>query len=141
MIWVTRAMFVDACAIVSLIAGEDDSADYERELQVAEGPFTSALAAWEAIIVLSRPDQLNCRFSQTEEVVVEWLAATGISLREAGDPREVLHQAVLVAEEKGIGKRHLSNFDCFHYAFAKTVAAPMLTSDRLLKATDLVTLP
>lgn len=134
-------MFVDACAIVSLISGEDDSAAYEQALQAAVGPFTSALAAWEAIIVLSRPDQLNCRFSQSEEVVVEWLSATGISLREAGDPREILHKAVRVAEEQGIGKRRLSNFDCFHYAFAKSVGAPMLTTDRLLRAMDLVTFP
>lgn len=134
-------MFVDACAIVSLIAGEDDSAAYEQALQAAVAPFTSALAAWEAIIVLSRPDQLNCRFSQSEEVVVEWLSATGISLREAGDPREILHEAVRVAEEQGIGKRRLSNFDCFHYAFATEVGASMLTTDRLLRSTDLVTFP
>lgn len=134
-------MFVDACAIVSLIAGEDDSADYEQVLQAAGAPFTSALAAWEAIIVLSRPDQLNCRFSQSEQVVVEWLSATGISMREAGDPRQILHEAVRVAEQQGIGKRHLSNFDCFHYAFAKQVGAPMLTTDRLLRASDLVTFP
>lgn len=62
-------------------------------------------------------------------------------MSEAGDPREILHHAVRVAEDKGIGKRHLSNFDCFHYAFAKAAQEPMLTSDQLLKTTDLVTFP
>lgn len=134
-------MFVDACAIVSLIAGDEDSEAYERALKTSEGPFTSGLAAWEAIIVLSRPDQLNCRYSQSERVVVEWLATVGIALREADDPRQILRYAVQVAEEQGIGKRYLSNFDCFHYAYAKVANSGMITTDRLLKATDLVTSP
>jgi ribonuclease VapC len=49
-------MFVDACAIVSIIAGEDTAAAYETALSRADAAFTSPLAAWEAIIVLSRPD-------------------------------------------------------------------------------------
>ena len=35
----------------------------------------------------------------------------------------------------------LSNFDCFHYAYAKAADEPMLTLDKLLRATDLKTLP
>ncbi|MET3614970.1 ribonuclease VapC [Rhizobium aquaticum] len=134
-------MFVDACAIVSLIARDDDSEAYELALMASEAPLTSALAAWEAIIVLSRPDQLNCRYSQSERIVVEWLTTVGIALREADDPRQILRYAVQVAEEQGIGKRYLSNFDCFHYAYTKAANAGMITKDRLLKATDLVTSP
>ena len=53
-------MFVDACAIISLMAGEDTADAYEEALLGAASAFTSALAAWEAIIILSRPDQLDC---------------------------------------------------------------------------------
>lgn len=134
-------MFVDACAIVSMMAGEASADTYEAALIEAKAPFTSVLAAWEAIIVLSRPDQLDCPYSAAEGAVVEWLEARNIRLREPGSPRRVLQYAVAVAEQHGIGKRHLSNFDCFHYAYAKAMRAPLLTMDQLLRETDVSTLP
>lgn len=134
-------MFVDACAIVAMMAGEDSADAYESALLKASSVFTSTLAAWEAIIVLSRPDQLNCTYSEAEGAVVEWLDARGIRLREPGSPRRVLSYAVAVAEKHGIGKRYLSNFDCFHYAYAKAMRSPLLTLDRLLQETDAETQP
>jgi ribonuclease VapC len=134
-------MFVDACVIISLMAGEDTAAAYEAELSRADAPFTSPLAAWEAIIAMSRPDQLDCPFSATEALVVDWLAARHIDLREATSPREILSYAIAVAEKHGLGKRHLSNLDCFHYAHAKAAGVPLLTLDQLLRQTDVQTLP
>lgn len=134
-------MFVDACAIVALMAGEASADQYEGVLSSSTAPYTSTLAAWEAIIILSRPDQLNCRYSDAEGAVVEWLEARNIRLREPGSPRRVLAYAVAVAEQHGIGRRALSNFDCFHYAYAKAMRSPMLTLDQLLRDTDLDTLP
>lgn len=134
-------MFVDACVIISLMAGEDSAAAYDAELEKAEAPFTSPLAAWEAIIAMSRADQLDCPYTATEALVVAWLDERRIDIREPGSPREVLAHAVAVAEKHGLGKRHLSNFDCFHYAHAKTAGAPLLTLDRLLRQTDAETLP
>ena len=106
-------MFVDACAIVSMMAGEDTADAYEAALLSAIAPCTSTLAAWEAIIVLSRPDQLNCRYGAAEAAVVEWLEARNIRLREPGSARRVLSCAVAVAEKHGIGKCRLSHLDCF----------------------------
>ena len=134
-------MFVDACAIVAIMAGEESAQAYEAALAAVSAAWTSPLAAWEAIIVLSRADQLNCRFSQAEGAVVEWLEARDIALRDPPPPREVLTRAIAVAEKHGVGKRSLSNFDCFHYAYAKTAAEPLLTLDRLLRATDAETRP
>jgi ribonuclease VapC len=134
-------MFVDACAIVSIFAGEESAALYEEALLTAEAPFTSALAAWEAIIVLSRPDQLACSFLDAHAVVTEWLELRDIALHETGAPAHVLLQAVTVAQEHGIGKRALSNFDCFHYAYAKVAGEPLLTLDELLRQTDVEVLP
>ncbi len=129
-------MFVDACVIISLMAGEQTAAAYEIELSQAADPFTSPLAAWEAIVAMSRPDQLDCPYTATEALVVEWLAERQIELREPASPREVLSPAVAVAEKYGLGKRRLSNFDCFHYAHAKAAGSPLLTLDALLRETD-----
>lgn len=134
-------MFVDACAIVSIFAGEDSARAYEEALALAGAPFTSSLAAWEAIIVLSRPDQLGCRYLDAHAVVTEWLDERSIALRETAAPADVLFHAVAVAEQYGIGKRALSNFDCFHYAYAKVAQQPLLTLDTLLRQTDIETLP
>lgn len=134
-------MFVDACAIISMFAQEDTATAYEQALEAAATPWTSALAAWEAIIILSRPDQLDCRYSQAHDAVVEWLDARNIELRETTSARDVLTNAVAVAQEHGIGKRSLSNFDCFHYAYAKVGDVPLLSLDRKLRETDVKTLP
>jgi len=134
-------MFVDACVIVSIMAGEDTAQANEALLARTESAFTSPMAAWEAIIVLSRPDQLDCRYSEAAAAVVEWLDSRNIDLREASAPRDVLAYAVDVAEKHGLGRRALSNFDCFHYAHAKAASVPLLTLDQLLRQTDLPTKP
>jgi ribonuclease VapC len=134
-------MYVDACAIVSLMAREDSASAYAEALAGAANPWTSMLAAWEATIVLSRSDQLDCAFQAAERVVVEWLEERNIALRESERPREVLALAVAVAEKHGLGKRALSNLDCFHYAYAKAADTPILTLDGLLRGTDAETLP
>lgn len=134
-------MFVDACAIVSMMAGEDTAPAYGAALARAEQPFTSPMAAWEAIIILSAPRQLDCRYSEAEAAVVEWLDARGIELRDAPSARDVLAFAVDVAEKHGIGRRALSNFDCFHYAHAKAGGVPLLTLDALLRQTDVAVEP
>ena len=134
-------MFVDACAIVSMMADEPTAAAYEKALASGGVAFTSPLAAWEAIIVLSRPDQLNCRYSEAERAVVEWLDARDIQFREPASPRHILSYAVAVAEKHSLGKRALSNFDCFHYAYAKAMREPLLTLDQLPRQTDVPVLP
>ena len=134
-------MFVDACAIVSIMADEETAPAYGAALAEAEIAFTSPMAAWEAIIILSRPDLLNCRYSEAAEAVTEWLAARGIDIRDAASPGEVLHHAVAVAEAHGIGRRAPSNFDCFHYAHAKAAGASLLSLDQLLRQTEVECLP
>lgn len=134
-------MFIDACAIVSIIAGEESAIAYEGALTAKTEAFTSPMAAWEAIIVLSRQDQLNCPYHKAESVVVEWLAERNIALRDASTPARILGYAVAAAEQYGIGKRALSNFDCFHYAYAKATGSSLLTLDKLLRETDVELAP
>jgi ribonuclease VapC len=128
-------------SLFSIVTGEDTASDYEAALDDVHSAFTSPLAAFEASIILARDDHLKCSFTEAETMVVAWLAERHIELREPKSPREVLSHAVAVAEKHGLGKRHLSNFDCFHYAHAKAADVPLLTLDRLLRDTDAETLP
>jgi ribonuclease VapC len=123
------------------MAGEETAEAYETALSETPAAWTSALATWEAIIVLSPSDQLNCRFSEAEGAVVELLEARDIALRAPPSPRQTLAHAVAVAERRGVSKRALSNLDSFHYAHAKAADEPPLTLDRCLRATDVPTRP
>ena len=134
-------IFVDACAIVSIMASEPTAPEYESALTRADAAATSALAVWEAVIVLSRPDRLNCRCGDAKDAVVEWLDARGIGFIETVTQAELLDLAVSAAENYGLGRKALSNLDCFHYAYAKAADVPLLSLDRALRKTDVETLP
>lgn len=135
-------MFIDACAIVSLFVREPDADAYDLALLSADDPFTSALAVWEAVVILSRQEKLDSPLRETLEAVEEWLDQRRIALREASvAPSALLGLAISAASQQGLGKKRLSSFDCFHYAHAKAAGAPILTNDRLLRATDIATAP
>jgi ribonuclease VapC len=134
-------MFVDACAIVSIMSQEDSAQSYQLALDDADETITSALAAWEAVLVLSRIDKYNCSFNESKNFVLRWLASQQIKLISAHSPGDILAKAVDVAEKHGVGKRGLSSMDCFHYAYAKQIGAPLLTLDQALRNTDITCLP
>lgn len=134
-------MFLDACALVSVLSKEPEAPVYQDAIDRAEVRWTTALAAFEAILVLARPNKFGVSFSEVEAVVLEYLSEKRIELRDAGAPETVLRNAVTVADRYGAGKKKLSTLDCFHYAAAKTAGSPMLTLDKLLRETDVPTLP
>jgi ribonuclease VapC len=130
-------MFLDACAIVSLMTNEQTASTYTAQLAGAKSFTTSPLAAFEAILVLSRPDKLNQPFSITEKAVLLWLDARNIGLRDPSSPRRTLSYAVAIAEKHGVGKRALSTLDCFHYAYARAMRE-RLTLDKILLTSDAI---
>ena len=135
-------MFVDACAIVSLFVREPDADTYDEALADASDPFTSALAVWEAVLILARPEKLDAPLPDTLGAIMQWLSERKIELRDPqASPADILSLAISAAIQQGVGKRCLSSFDCFHYAHAKAAGAPILTSDRLLRATDAAVAP
>jgi ribonuclease VapC len=136
-----NSMFLDACAIISIMTNEPSASKYALELSNSDESYTSALAAFEAVLVLSRPEKLNCTFLAAEIYVMRWLNAENIKFQESPSQREILGYAVAVAYDKGISRRSLNAFDCFHYAYAKALKMPLLTLDQKLRETDLICLP
>lgn len=63
--------------------------------------------------------------------------AAPLDERDPSTPARILTYAIAVAERYGIGKRALSNFDRFHYAYAKAAGCSLLTFDKLLRKTDI----
>lgn len=134
-------MFVDACAIISIMTGEETAHDYTSELERSPEACTSAMAAWEAILILARPEQFGCSFAKSQAFVLRWLEERHIEILEPNSPRDVLAFAVSVAEKHSVSKRSLSALDCFHYAYAKALEVPLLTLDQALRKTDVTCLP
>ncbi len=138
---VMNSMFLDACAIIAMMSDEITKPEYSQAFLEASEPCTSAIAVFEAILVMARPERLNCTFLIAEAFVVDWLELQNIKLKAPSSQREVLSHAIAVAHEKGLSRRSLSSFDCFHYAYAKALKMPLLTLDQKLRETDLVCLP
>jgi len=134
-------MFVDACALVSIFSKEPEAEAYASAIARSKAPWTTPLAAFEAILVLARPTKLNVGYLTAYDLVTSYLADREIALTDLGDARDVLLNAVMAADRYGSGRKRLSTFDCFHYAAAKIAGSPMLTLDRLLRDTDVPTLP
>lgn len=134
-------MMVDACALVSLLTSEATAAAYDEALAAAKDPWTSPLAAFEAVLVLARPDKLDCSYGEVADLLAEFMAAAGIALRSGGDPSSILSYAIAAAAAHGVGRRKLSTMDCLHYAYARAAGEPLLTLDELLRETDVDTKP
>jgi ribonuclease VapC len=135
------SMFVDACAIISILSGEETRATYLAALTAADAAQTSPLAAFEAVLILARPEKLGLSLDLTCRLVLDWLDDQDIELRESGEPHSLLAHAVEAASRFGVSKRALSVQDCFHYAQAKTAAQPLLTLDETVRRTDVVVVP
>lgn len=134
-------MFVDACAIVSILSEEPTAAAYQGALDTVTAATTSPLAAFEAILVLARPEKFACDMATAQAVVLTFLDEREIALSQDCEPKALLGLAIDVARLHGVGKRHLSSFDCFHYAQAKLTRQTLLTLDELLRQTNIETAP
>jgi ribonuclease VapC len=135
-------VLIDACAMVSILSQEEDAESYEQVIRNYAKPVTTILAAWEAILILSRPEKWNCSPLLMQKILLEWLQEKNITLLDLEAPPEtILTHAVHAAQLYGVGKKKLSNLDCFHYACARAAKIPLLTYDQLLRSTDLDVLP
>lgn len=98
-------MMVDACALVAIVTSEPTAQAYDEALAAADDPWTSPLAAFEAVLVMARPEKLDRSYEDVAVVLLEFLSARGIALRNEGDPASILSHAVAAAALHGVGRR------------------------------------
>ncbi|MER9489870.1 PIN domain-containing protein [Mesorhizobium sp. M0563] len=130
-------MFVDACAIVSMMAAEDTADAYEA------APLDAARRSHDTCCLGSHHRAFTA--GSVELRLLRRSSSNGSQHQRFGSaspvsPRHVLSYAVAVAGQHGIAKRRLSKFDC-PYAYSKAMHSPRLTLDHLLLQTDVATLP
>jgi ribonuclease VapC len=130
-----QLMFVDASAIVGILAGEADAASLAGRLSKARDARTSATAVAESAIALARI--ANSSPDDALGLVERFLTETKTTVV----PIDLLTARLAIEGFVRFGKgRHLAalNFgDCFAYACARQIDAPLLCKGDDFPRTDI----
>lgn len=130
-------MFIDASAVVAIIANEPQAVALAAKIESAKTQFyTSPLAVWESVAALARIMKVDTGLVQPiVDAFHRELGATSVDIN---------HQMALVALEAfsryGKGSGHpagLNMGDCFSYAAAKACKVPLLYIGNDFGHTDL----
>jgi ribonuclease VapC len=134
-------MFVDACAIIALLSDEPEADRVSDALVLAKQPMTSPVAVLEAALGLARPDKFGLSVEAIEPLILEFLEARGIDVRDMPPAKEMTHLALAAAHRYRQGRRGLNLGDCLYDACAKFYGVPILATDGEFRQTDLETVP
>ncbi|WP_370462187.1 type II toxin-antitoxin system VapC family toxin [Phyllobacterium sp. SYP-B3895] len=94
-------MYVDACALVAILADEAEAARISDALVGATKRFTSPVAVLEAVLALSRPDKFNLPVAEVESLVTEFLEVRGIELLDLPPTKQATRLALAAAHLYG----------------------------------------
>jgi ribonuclease VapC len=130
-------MYVDACAIVAVLADEAEAARVSDALARATGPITSPIAILEAALALARPDKFDLRVADTGAIIEEFLRDRDITVRDLPPAAETTGLALDAANRFRSGRRGLNLGDCLHYACARYYRVPILATADEFRQTDL----
>ncbi len=117
-------IFIDASALISMIAGEDDADSLADQLAQERSPVVSPIAMWEATVGLCRSFGLPMEAAKHE--VKDFLHAHGIEAVSIGEREYELAIQAYADFGKGRHPAALNMGDCFAYASAKAYRAALL---------------
>jgi len=133
-------MFIDACALVAILADEKESERVSNAIMKADTRFTSPLAILETAFALSRPDKFNMSIEALEPLIMDFLEARAIEIRDLPPANRTTTLALSAAHLYRKGRQGLNLADCIHYACAKYYQVPILATDNEFRGTDLDTI-
>jgi len=130
-------MFIDASAIVAILAEEPDGLEIATKIENAAGRYSSPIVRYEAVSGFARNKwgsshdenaPISAEFiARAEQVVIRFLDQIGAS--EMPITSEIGTAAIQAMARYGRGTGHPAklNFgDCFSYACAKSAGVPLL---------------
>lgn len=139
-------MFLDASAVVAILAEEEDGNALKARLLATEGPlYFSPIVRYEATLALARISHSSKKAGLDADEVVRAGAVfdylmTTFSAVEIDLSPEIGHGAMLAARTYGktVGHKAALNFgDCFSYAAAKALGVGLLYKGNDFALTDL----
>ena len=127
-------MFVDASALVAIIAGEADAASLADRLDTAETRYTSPLALYETTLALLRLRDTS--IPAVNELLDDFM--TQFEFEVMVITPQIGRLAIEAFERYGRGRHpaRLNMGDCFAYACARSLGVPLLCKGDDFRRTD-----
>jgi ribonuclease VapC len=129
-------MLIDTSAIIAIMAAESDASTYATAIENAPSRFVGSHVRLECAINIARI--LGIELSEAQEVYDKFLKVAKIEVLPITDA--VSRIAVDAYARFGKGQHHpaqLNFADCFSYACAVSIAAPILFKGNDFSRTDL----
>ena len=128
-------MFVDASAIVAILAREPEADELRARLEAAPQRATSALAVYEATLAIARTH--GWTVIEAELFVSRFLAMTEIVHIAIGEREGAIALEAFHRFGKGRHPAGLNMGDCFAYACARQLGVPLLYKGDDFSRTDI----
>ena len=130
-------MFVDASALVAIIAREADADPLLAVIEAASAAVTSPVALYEATLAVRRKGEITV--AQAQSIVGRFLATVDVQV--VPITPEIGTAALAAFARYGKGQGHpaqLNMGDCFAYAAAKLLGVPLLFKGDDFGHTDII---
>lgn len=127
-------MFLDASAMIAILACESDAASLAQRLGKAERVCTSSIAIYETVMGLARIG--NIALSDAESVLDRFLEEVGAEIVPITRTTAAGALRAFDCFGKGRHKAALNLGDCFAYACARELSAPLLFKGEDFTLTD-----
>lgn len=132
-------VFVDASAVVAIIANEPDRAELHEKLKRYKRRHISGMVIYESVLVLQRLS--GSHHDQMLELVQGFQYSYAFVREPVAITQKVAEMAVSAFEKYGKGRHpaKLNMGDCFSYACAKDIKAKLLFKGNDFGQTDIET--
>jgi ribonuclease VapC len=128
-------MFVDASAIVAIVVSEDDGQELATRLARADHAHSSALALYEATLALTRIRDMT--LSAARAALDEFCDLFRLQITPITAEIGRLAIGAFARFGRGNHKARLNMGDCFAYACARSIGAPLLCKGDDFAQTDI----
>jgi ribonuclease VapC len=127
---------VDSSAVIAIFRQEDDAADYAQRIAADDDPTMSVANVVETSIVLRGLKKLAP--DKAERWLDDFIEAAGIRIESVTPEQARLARSAHLRFGKGTGHGAALNYgDCFAYALAKAMDAPLLCKGNDFPRTDI----
>jgi ribonuclease VapC len=127
---------VDSSAVVAIFRQEDDAEDYARRIAADDDPVMSAANLVETSIVLRGLKEIAP--GRAERWLDDFIEMAGIRIEPVTPDQANAARSAHLQFGKGTGHSAALNYgDCFAYALAKAIEAPLLCKGNDFRLTDI----
>jgi ribonuclease VapC len=127
---------VDSSAVVAIFRQEDDAEDYARRIATDDDPVMSAANLVETSIVLRGLKEIAP--GKAERWLDDFIEMAGIRIEPVTPDQANAARSAHLQFGKATGHSAVLNYgDCFAYALAKAIEAPLLCKGNDFRLTDI----